>query len=57
MHLGLVGHQRREQAGQAQRLGTQLDANRRAVAGVEHEIDDGEDGPQPVRQQMLRRDA
>jgi hypothetical protein len=40
VHLRLVGHQRREQRGEAGRLRTQLTAHGRAVAAVEDEVDD-----------------
>ncbi len=55
--FGLVGHQRREQQRQPDRLRAELPADRRAVAGIEDEIDGGEHGAEPLRQQMLRRHA
>ena len=42
VRLGLVRHQRREHGGEPDRLSAELAAHRRAVAGVEDEIDRGE---------------
>jgi hypothetical protein len=57
VHLRLVGHQRREQRGEADRLRAQLTAHGRAVAAVEDEVDDGEHGAKPFRQQVVGRHA
>jgi hypothetical protein len=61
-HLWLVGHQRRQDAAEADRLGHQvgpreIGSGRRAVALVEDEVDHGERSAEPVRQEVVRRDA
>ena len=58
-HLGLVGHQGREHAGEADALPAQVvyDASPAAGsvrAGVVDEVDNGEHGPQPLGQLVLR---
>ena len=50
MHLGLVGHQLGERASEPDRLGGEIAAA--AVALVEDQVDDGEHGGEPVRQQV-----
>ena len=57
VHLRLVGHQGREDGGEADRLTAQLPPHRRAVAGVEDEVDRGEHEPEPFGQQVLGRHA
>src|SRR2546423_512484 len=46
--LGLVGHEPREQPPEPDRLVAQLAANRRPVALVEDEVENGEDRSHPV---------
>ena len=55
VHLGLVGHEQREQRGEPDRLGAELPPHRRSVARVEDEVDDGEHAAQPLRQQVRGR--
>src|SRR4051794_25647933 len=57
VYLGLVGHQRREEEREPDRLRAQFATHWRPVARVEDEVDGGEDGAQPLGQQVLRRDA
>ena len=54
-HFGLVGHELREQAREADRLGAEVGADElvavgRGVALVEHEVDDREHGAKPAGQ-------
>ena len=55
MHFGLVRHQLGERAPEPDRLRGQVAAA--AVAFVEDQVDDREDGREPVRQEVGRRDA
>jgi len=53
--LRLVGHQLLQQPGQPHRFGTEVVADqvrttRRGVPLVEDQVDDGQDGPEPVRE-------
>ena len=61
-HLGLVGHQDREQLREPDRLVAEVAANelvsgRRGVALVEDEVEDGEHRAQALGQQVVGRDA
>ena len=53
----LVRHQHREDLPEPDRLLAELAARRRPVALVEDQVDDGQNRPQPLRQQVVRRDA
>ena len=55
MHLGLVGHQFREYAAEPERLGGEVAAA--AVALVEDQVDDCQNGVEAVRKQVGRRHA
>jgi hypothetical protein len=57
VRLRLVRHQQREHRGQPDRLVAQLAPHRRAVAGVEDEVDDAEYGREPVGEDVVGRDA
>ena len=59
-HLGLVGHQRRQHAGEADRLPAQVAAHElvragRRVALVEDQVERRQHGAQPVRQLVVGR--
>ena len=55
-HLGLVGHQPREQAGEPDRLLADVAAHAAVALGVD-EIDDAQDAGEPLRQPVVRRHA
>ncbi len=55
MHLGLVGHQLDQCAPQPDRFCGEVAAT--AVALVEDQVDDGEHGGKPIREEMRRRHA
>ena len=55
--LRLVGHEQHEHGGEANRLVAQLASHRRAVAGVEDEVDDAEHRDQPVGKDVVARHA